>query len=128
MLLLDTHAFVWLSSDRKQLSKKALATIGSNPGRLYLSSITSLEIALLHQRNRLVLPFPAREYLRMNIEHYRIQEIPVDTTIACTSAQLPDVHRDPFDRIMIATAMEHRLSIVSKDDRLSAYNRAEIIW
>jgi PIN domain nuclease of toxin-antitoxin system len=128
MLLLDTHAFVWLVSDQTRLSPKAVDAIRSHPGQLCLSGISGLEIALAVKRGRLDLPTDAETFVRRGLVQHGIQEIPVTATLGCQAAQLPNIHNDPFDRIIVATAQAHGLSVVSKDAVLPQYPRLCVIW
>lgn len=128
MLLLDTHAFVWLASDQGQFTGRGKAAIRESAGRLFVSSISSLEIALLAKRNRLQLPLPPERFVAETMRHHGINEIPVDSTIAMAAAALPDIHNDPFDRILAATALVQRLDLLSKDAVLPRYPGLRVIW
>jgi PIN domain nuclease of toxin-antitoxin system len=128
MILLDTHAFVWLVSDQKKLSRKAISTLEENASALFISSITALEIALLVKRKRLKLPKPPAEFFEIALPHHGIDEIPVDREIALASVALRDLHNDPFDRILVATASCHGLAILSKDERIRHYSGVETLW
>jgi PIN domain nuclease of toxin-antitoxin system len=121
MLLLDTHAFVWLTSDVAQLPPVARETIRQEAARLFLSSISALEIGLLVKRGRLDLPLLPAEFIERALTHHGIHEIPMDHEIALASAALPDLHNDPFDWILVATAQARDLRIVSKDTQLARY-------
>jgi PIN domain nuclease of toxin-antitoxin system len=111
MLLLDTHALVWLASDRDQLTESGQAAIRRSAGRLFMSAISSLEIALLVKRSRLELPLPPEQFVTECLRHHGITEIPVDSPIA-----------------MAATAIIHRLELLSKDKVLPQYPGLRIIW
>lgn len=128
MLLLDTHALVWLASDQDQLSDRGKSIIRDAAGRLFMSAISSLEIALLVKRGRLQLPMPAELFVFETLRQHGITEIPVDCTIAMGAAVLPDIHNDPFDRILVATAIARRLDLLSKDTVLPTYPGLRVIW
>jgi PIN domain nuclease of toxin-antitoxin system len=128
MLLLDTHALVWLASDQEQLTDRGRALIRESAGRLFMSAISSLEIALLVKRSRLQLPLPPEQFVAESLRHHRINEIPVDSAIALAAAALPDIHNDPFDRILAATAIVQRLDLLSKDTVLPRYPGLRVIW
>lgn len=128
MLLLDTHAFVWLAADQDQLTGRGKAAIRESAGRLFVSSMSSLEIALLVKRNRLELPLPPERFVAETLRHHGINEIPVDSTIAMAAAALPDIHNDPFDRILAATALVQQLDLLSKDTVLPRYPGLRVIW
>ena len=128
MLLLDTHVFVWLASDLDQLPKTARQAIQRHAGKLHFSAITSLEIGLLMKRGRLLLPLPGREFVRRAAEHHGIREIPVTSDITFRATVLPDIHNDPFDRILVATAQLGGLELVSKDRTLHRYPDLRVLW
>jgi PIN domain nuclease of toxin-antitoxin system len=128
MLLLDTHALVWLASDQEQLTSRGKSLIREAAGRLFMSAISSLEIAILVKRGRLQLPMPPVEFVPACLHHHGIIEIAVDSTIAMTAAGLPDIHNDPFDRILAATAIIHRLHLLSKDSVLPRYPGLRVAW
>lgn len=128
MLLLDTHALVWLASDLKQLTKKATRRIEAEVSALYLSPISALEIALLVKRDRLLLPVPPLEFVDRALANHGIQEVPFDRRIAVASAMLPDIHNDPFDRIIIATAMLCDMTILTKDKTIPTYPNIRTVW
>jgi PIN domain nuclease of toxin-antitoxin system len=128
MLLLDTHALVWLASDQEQLTSRGKTAIREAAGRLFMSAISSLEIAILVKRGRLELPLPPERFVVECLRHHGITEIPLDSAIAMAAAALPDIHNDPFDRILAATAIIHRLDLLSKDTVLPRYPGLRVTW
>lgn len=128
MVLLDTHAFVWLVSDQALLTEHGKNVIRQAAGRLFISAISSLEIALLVKRNRLALPLRPEQFVAESLRHHGITEIPVDSTIAMAAAALPDIHNDPFDRILAATAIVHGLELLSRDTVLPRYPGLRVVW
>ncbi len=127
-LLLDTHAFIWFVSDRKKIPEDSINLIQENAGELYLSSITALEIALLVKRKRLKIPKNPGSYIEEAIQYHNLHEIPVDRKILLQSSALPEIHDDPFDRIIIATAKLHDLVLITKDTKIQAYPDITIVW
>ncbi len=128
MLLLDTHALVFLASDQKKLTPRGKSLLRQSVGRLFFSAISSLEIALLVKRGRLELPLPAAAFVTESIRQHGISELAVDTPIAIAAAGLPHIHNDPFDRILIATALVHGLDLFSKDTVLPRYPGLNVVW
>ena len=128
MHLLDTHVVVWLASDQKNLSLRVKQTIRQNADELFISSISALEIAILVKRNRLRLPLDAGEFIERALKQHGIHEVPVDRQIAIASTSLPDIHNDPFDRLIVATALLNDMRIVSKDKVISQYPDVKVIW
>ena len=92
------------------------------------SAISALEIADLVKRKRLKLPTSSDEFLELALDHHGVEEIPVDRDIALASAALPDHHNDPFDRLIIATASVHGLTLLSKDYRFQQYEAVTTVW
>ena len=128
MLLLDTHAFIWLASDLTKLPRAAKNIILNYRGSIIVSGITGLEIALAVKRKRLMLPVAPEQFIVRALEQHGIREIQVSATIGCRAAALPDFHNDPFDRIIIATAQLQRAKILSKDSMIRRYEDIEVVW
>lgn len=119
MILLDTHAFVWLARDDSKLGKKARTKIESerSKGEVALSAVTYLEIGTLVERGRLRLTEPLKT-LRVRTLEAGIKEVVVDAPIAMLASQLRGFHGDPVDRILAATAMEHDAVLLTADEAL----------
>jgi PIN domain nuclease of toxin-antitoxin system len=128
MLLLDTHALVFLASDQRKLTPHGKSLLRQSAGRLFFSAISSLEIALLVKRGRLELPLPTATFVTESARQHGLTELAVDTPIAVKAAGLPDIHNDPFDRILIATALVHGLDLFSKDTVLPRYPGLNVVW
>ena len=128
MVLLDTHTFIWLASDQPLLTEHSKKIITENSDRLYISSVSALEIALLVKRKRLVLPLDTSEYINKAIKRHGIEELPVDRKILLYSASLPDIHNDPFDRIIISTAILNNMQLITKDKIINKYPDVKIVW
>lgn len=128
MILLDTHAFVWLASDQGQLSAKAKAAMKKDSNSLFISAMTPWEIALLHKKGRLNLPLPPREFVEKAVRHHGIQELPVQRDVAMRAVLLPDIHNDPIDRLLVAEAMHHRCLLVTKDEKIPLYPGVKTVW
>lgn len=128
MLLLDTHTFIWLASDRSRIPEKTLSLIKAESGGLFISSITATEIGLLSNTERINTYGSSTDFLFKNLERLGIHEVPVDVEIALASTQLPPIHRDPFDRIIIATAQQHGMTILTKDRTIPTYPKVKVTW
>lgn len=128
MLLLDTCVLLWLASDHTKLSKNAIKLISKNAGTLFISSFTSFEIALKHKKKKLTLPASPKRWIPEILKHHGIIEIPVDSEIAVFSVNLPNVHNDPADRIIIATSMVKKIDILSPDSLIAKYPNVVVKW
>ena len=128
MLLLDTCAFLWLVADQRRLSERAKNLIRQNAADLYVSAITAFEIGVKHRKGALSLPFSPKEWISEALEHHGIRDIPVDWEVAERSTTLPPLHRDPCDRIIVATAATRGLSVLTPDRLISQYTEVTAVW
>jgi PIN domain nuclease of toxin-antitoxin system len=128
MILLDTCVLFWLEEDPEKISQPARELIG-NPGNLcFASSISSLELGLKVAGNLLKLPLNPGEWVQEVCSRRSITELKVDFRVAGSSALLPWIHRDPFDRILIASALQHSLILVTPDPVISRYPQIKVCW
>ncbi|CAK8716839.1 PIN domain nuclease, a component of toxin-antitoxin system (PIN domain) [Candidatus Electrothrix gigas] len=128
MLLLDTCALLMLAGRREDIPDKVIKKLTAQADELFISTISSFEIVLKNRLGKLVLPMTAEEWYRKAVEGYAIEEIPVSSAVAMKSASLPFVHKDPCDRIIIATALEHRMPIITADQIIPQYTGIKVIW
>jgi PIN domain nuclease of toxin-antitoxin system len=128
VILLDTHALVWLASDPTQLSPAAQTAIRAHPASLHISIVSAWEISLLAKRGRLTLPLSPEEYLARAIAHHGLIELPLTRRVAQAAVSLPDIHNDPFDRILIAECHARGLSLITRDTVIPSYPDVRVIW
>ncbi|SFX21245.1 type II toxin-antitoxin system VapC family toxin [Marinospirillum alkaliphilum] len=120
-MLLDTHIWIrWLtaSNGEQALPGHLVEKIELSP-TLAISAISCWELGQLVKRNRLRLQMPMEQWLNLACEG--IQVIPVDRGIAELAAHLPEHHRDPADRFIIATSLIHNLPLISLDQAFKQY-------
>jgi PIN domain nuclease of toxin-antitoxin system len=125
--LLDTHTFLWWITNSKRLSSNVRAIITDGTNELFLSAATGWEIATKSRLGRLDMPAdPVRfvgEQLALNV----VQPLPIELQHALHVFTLPDYHRDPFDRILIAQSQLENLTILTADSAISQYD-VDVIW
>jgi PIN domain nuclease of toxin-antitoxin system len=129
-LLLDTHVWVWWAGGADDLpsSVRRQVQVAFADARLWISSISAWEVALLVQRGRLVLRYPVREWIARAEALAGLRFLPVDTGVAIRSVELPDLHPDPADRLIVASAERLGATLVTKDERLRAYPGVTTLW
>src|SRR3990172_9243990 len=119
--LLDTHVFLWFISGDERLPAIARERIRLPENDVYLSVVSVWECIVKYQIGKLPLPQPPDSYLPLQRERHEIASLPLDEARVSRLAELPPVHRDPFDRMLISQAIEHGLTLVTVDDVLSKY-------
>lgn len=120
MLILDTHAlYWWVNRTPNKLGQQQIETIETAES-LAVSAMTCWEMAWLVKHGRITLKLPVSEWLDQ-IEENSVAIIPVSRAIAERAVALPEHHKDPVDRIIIATAIEHQAQLLSVDGRFPDY-------
>ncbi len=122
-VLLDTCALLWLASGSGNLTRHALERI-DEAGVVYVSAISGFEIALKWRRGKLRLPASPDEWLNAIVAHHSLSLVPITVIDALRAPQLPDVHRDPCDRFIIATAERLHADVATTDERFPSYGIA----
>jgi PIN domain nuclease of toxin-antitoxin system len=130
LILLDTHVLVWwVNGDR--LSPAALSAIDDarKGGGIGVSSISAWEIAMLVAAGRLALSMDVAAWLAAVEAIEGVSFVPVDNAIAVGAVNLPgEFHKDPADRIIVATARALGAELVSADGRIGAYKHVRAVW
>ena len=119
--LLDTVTFIWTAEGHSKLSSAAQSLITDASNELFLSAASAWEIAVKHDLGRLDLRVPPDEYVWRQRQLHRIESLSIDEAAALQLAKLPDVHRDPFDRILISQAILGGMVIVTPDRLIRMY-------
>lgn len=120
-LLLDTHALIWWVSSSEQLPKPVLDFLEDAENHLFLSVASIWEIQIKCQNGKLELGKPLAQLISNQQASNGLTVLLVEPSHVYALQNLPDVHRDPFDRIMIAQAIVEDLAFVSGDRVLSGY-------
>jgi PIN domain nuclease of toxin-antitoxin system len=126
-LLLDTHTFIWAATGDARLSAAALSRLADPQNERFLSTISVYEMAIKIQLRKLDLKRPSKEFVEQTVRRAHIVELPVRTTHSIAILNLPPIHKDPFDRLIVATAIEEDLHLVTSDDLLRKYP-VKTIW
>jgi PIN domain nuclease of toxin-antitoxin system len=119
-LLLDTCTFLWLAGGGP-LSDAAADAIRTPANEVYLSAASVWEIVTKHQRGRLPLPEPPDRLISTERKLRGVAALAFDEDSAFQGVRLPWLHRDPFDRMLIAQSIAHGLAIVTPDPLISQY-------
>lgn len=131
MIILDTHALIWFVDNPKLLSEKARKEINKayDLKKIYISQISYWEISMLVLKERLAFKTRLRDWLNTIENLPQCTSINITPSIASINIGLPPgFHGDPADRIIVATAIDLDMSIVTKDKRLRQYKHVKTIW
>lgn len=125
--LLDTHAFIWWANDDPSLSSIAKGVIADRSNEIFLSAITSWEMAIKSAIGKLSLAQPVSSFIGAQIAQYNFRPL----TITCEHTYQVETmtlhHADPFDRLLIAQALLEDLVILTRDPEFSQYG-VRTLW
>jgi PIN domain nuclease of toxin-antitoxin system len=116
--LLDTHAWIWWVDRDRRLGEATIAALDNLPAdqRPYLCDISLWEVAMLVERRRLAFSIPLADWLEAAAHPRSVRLLPITPAIAAEVASLPDTfHRDPADRVIVATCRSLHLPLLTKD-------------
>lgn len=126
--LLDTCALLWLADDPTRLPVEVRNQLAATDSLVHVSAISALELGLKIARGKLQLPLPISQWFPAFCRRNELHVIPVDEAIAAASTELPGIHQDPFDRLLIATAILRQLTLVTPDATLQRYPDLKTLW
>lgn len=121
-ILLDTHIFFWHLTDDSLLPSQLELAILNPDNDVYLSVVAIWEAVVKHYNGKLPLPDRPEVFLPAKRDEAGILPLPLDEGAMPYLAGLPLLHRDPFDRVMVAQALQHGLAIATVDPLVKAYN------
>lgn len=125
-LLLDTHTFIWWDSSPDQLSNPAREALEDPTNEVFVSTISLWEMVIKNQLGKLTLHRPLHVILADQVSQ-GLRTLPFDTPHVLQISNLPDHHKDPFDRALIAQAQVENAILVTKDSDMSAY-QVSLLW
>ena len=119
-ILVDSCAIIWLATGDRKLSKLAREAM-RDAELLCFSAISIWEIARLVKAGDLELPVSPARLADLLVEQYEMKELPVNNSISLRASALPEIHKDPADRFIIATALLNDFTVVTGDHRFAEY-------
>lgn len=119
--LLDTHVFLWLQTEPARVGS-TLEILKVPDTHLFVSAASAWEIAIKYGLGRLDLPEPPARYVPSRIRAIGATALSVDVLDGAAVAELPPLHRDPFDRLLVAQALRHELTVITADAAIRRYD------
>ena len=127
-VLLDTHAFLWWTSeDGRRLSDRARDLLIDPSTDATVSVASAWEISIKAATGRLEIEGDPEQWVPQRILRYGFSALPVELSHALRAGSLPNIHRDPFDRLLVAQAQVEKIPIVTSDPAISRYD-VDVIW
>ena len=129
--VLDTHAWIWWVTSDRRLSRRARTAIdrAQSRGELWVSMISTWEIAKKVEKGQLALDRPLEEWLEAGLSSEGLHVAEMTRPILIDSCRLPQpFHGDPADQIIVATARAHSATLVTRDARLRDYAQVRTVW
>jgi PIN domain nuclease of toxin-antitoxin system len=125
VIVLDTHIWVnWILGGDAALTPAVVQAMRKE-NRLAVSAISCFEVSLLVRRGKLELPLPIKEWVSEALANSGVESLPVTCEIAYRAVMLPEIHRDPADRIIIATSLVHDANLASVDSVFPNYQELQ---
>lgn len=124
-VLLDTCALLALANG--DLPRGAAGALRKAP-EAFVSVLSPWEVAIKAAAGKLRLMAPPVQWFLDLAERYELRHVPLDADIACAAAALPLFHRDPFDRVIVALAQAHGLTVLTSDENIRKYAGVTTLW
>ncbi len=126
-VLFDTHAFLWIISDDARLSRVVREIFTAPENEILLSAASVWEVLVKADAGKLPIKKPVARYLLSQLRKTSTSVLPILLSHVVRLEGLPLLHRDPFDRIIVAQALTEKIPIVSADSKLRLYP-VEVLW
>ena len=126
-VLLDTHPLLWFVTGDRRMSVAARAVIEDARSDLVLSVVSAWEIVIKVQRRKLDVGEPPDRFIRRHVRRIGLRVLPIRMRHVLRLAALPDHHRDPFDRLLVAQAQAESIPVMTRDGVIAKYD-VDIIW
>lgn len=127
MLLPDTHTIIWLVEAPEKVPRKALNLLSDPAQRVFFSPIVTWELGIKASLGKLKLKVRVDEIANLCLDQYGFEPLPISVAHTLAVAKLPEIHKDPFDRLLVAQATSEKLRIVTDDEMIKKY-RVPVVW
>ena len=125
--LLDTCTFVWLVAEPKRISGRVAEALDARDASMTLSDVTVWEIGLKWRAGKIKLPQPPRNWIAEQARVWNLSSLAIKRRHLFRETELPGYHRDPFDRLLVAQALEEEMIIATPDPAIRQYP-VPVVW
>ncbi len=126
-MLLDTCTFLWIASRPENISNDATKAIDGANQPLHLSDVSVWEISLKWSTGKIRLPQTPRLWIEEQTVIWNLTRLPIQRNHIYRATELPKHHKDPFDRLLVAQAIEHNLIVLTPDEHIHRYP-VSVLW
>lgn len=127
-ILLDTHCWLWMQVSPEHFSPSTHAVLTDPNNELLLSAASSWEIGIKWALGKLALPISPLAYIPERMRRQGVAGLAIEHHHALQASELPPHHRDPFDRMLIAQSLSEKLTLLSADEQMAAYEGVDLLW
>lgn len=127
-LLLDTHVFIWWTCDPDTIPAQTLKALQNSSNEVFFSSAVSWEVQIKLAIGKITFREPWETIVRREVEKNSFRVLPVTLEHTFSLQNLPPIHKDPFDRMLIAQALTEECILVTNDTLISDYPDVAILW
>lgn len=125
--LLDTHAFLWFVSDDSRLSPRARSIIKDRNKEVYFSAASAWEMSIKIRLGRLTIEEELEPFIVKQLAENNFSTLSITVLHSLYTSKLPEIHKDPFDRMIIAQSKLENMSLISKDKNIKKY-KVPMVW
>lgn len=126
-ILLDTCTFLWIITNASELTNHARELFSEPSNEVFLSAVSTWEIAVKYALGRLPLPQSPERFIPYQREKHKIAPLPIKEESTLYMSRLPQYHKDPFDRMLVCQAIVHGFTILTPDQGICQYP-VRTIW
>lgn len=128
MILLDTCTYLYAAHEPNRLSPRARRILAARENQLVWSVVSTWELGIKARKGRLDFPGNALDHLDEGLRQLGVRVLPVEHAHVRFCIHLPEIHSDPFDRMLIAQAAVEGLTMLSSDQTIPRYEAVKVIW
>ena len=125
--LLDTHAFLWFVTDDDKLSSDARSIIKKSNNEVYFSAASAWEMSIKVRLGRLTIEEDLEPFIIKQLAENNFSTLSITIFHSIYTSKLPEIHKDPFDRMIVAQSKVENLSLISNDKNIKKY-KVPVVW